>query len=273
MKSRSKFLTGAATIALVGGLQMAASTAIAGPSLVEITAGAFNAGAGLIAFNTSEYPSGATNPVATPAIYGGAAGSPTVTFGGFFQGQSIGSSNPSACPAGAEVSGCVLGSPTGGTLALDPSSPATFISGDGAQPAAPVLSGSPQFNGPIAILFSTPQSGVGLIGGFFDAACSTGITAFDASGNNLGTVCNSTTGDEFLGLVTSDGLARTLQVFFSTWSAANLPGASDIDNVRFGVGAAVSVPGGPSVPEPASLGLLGAGIAGLQAFLRRRKRA
>src|SRR5208282_164711 len=97
MKSRSTFMAGAAATALVGALQMAASTAVAGPSLAEITVGAFNAGAGLITFSEPSVPLGTSNPVMTPAVYGGGAGSPTVTFGGFFLGQSLGTSG--TCPA------------------------------------------------------------------------------------------------------------------------------------------------------------------------------
>ena len=52
--------------------------------------------------------------------------------------------------------------------------------------------------------FSTPQAGVGLIGGYFNAVGSTAITAYAADGSVIGSVTNSVTGDEFLGLVTSD---------------------------------------------------------------------
>lgn len=235
-------------------------------SIVQIDQGAFQAGAGLITFSEPSVPLGTQNPTYTPSMYGGGAGSPTVTFGGFFTGQSAGSTNPSACPAGAAVSGCVLGSPTG-PLTLDPNSPATFTAGDGAQPTSPILSGSPLFNGSIAVEFSTPQSGVGLIGGFFNAVGSTAITAYDANGNVIGSVTNNQTGDEFLGLVTSDDSAIIAGLLFHL--VGDEPFGFDIDNVQFGVGAQVIV---PSVPLPATLPLFGAGLGVLGVFSRRRKR-
>lgn len=266
-KVQSRLVVSAAAAILASGLMIAPSNAA--PSLVEIGAGAFNAGAGLITF--SEFPSNTQNPTYNPSDYGGGAGSPVVTFGGYFLGQSPGSSNPAACPVGAAVSGCVLGSPTG-PLALDPNSPVTFITGDAAQPTAPILSGSPLYNGPIAILFSTPQAGVGLIGGYFNSVCSTGITAFDAAGNSLGSVCNSQTGDDFLGLVTSDGSSDISGLLFSL--VGDEPAGFDIDNVEFGVGSQVTVPGGgETVPEPMTLSLFGAGLAGAAAIRRRGKKA
>ncbi|MGZ6015997.1 MAG: hypothetical protein ACXWKM_09660, partial [Phenylobacterium sp.] len=187
-------------------LQLAAATAMfatmasaSHAGIIDIPEASFQAGAGLITF--SEKPYGSVNPTYAPADYGGGAGSPTVTFGGYFTGQSLGDAG--SCPAGAALTGCVIGSPTG-TLSLDPNSPHTFIQSDGANPTSPVLSGSPIFNGPVSILFSTPQAGVGLDGGYFNNPHSTGITAFDINGNVIGTVSNQNYGIEFLGLVTSD---------------------------------------------------------------------
>ena len=145
---------------------------------------------------------------------------------------------------GAAVTGCVVGNPTG-PLTIDPNSPQTFITGDGAQPTAPILSGSPTYNGPIAIEFSTPQTGVGLIGGYFDAANSTAITAYDANGNVIGSVTNPTTGDVFLGLVTADHSATIAGLLFSL--VGDEPEGFDVDNIQFGVGAQVVAPG---TPEP-----------------------
>ncbi|WP_419729331.1 VPLPA-CTERM sorting domain-containing protein [Lichenicola sp.] len=259
-------LTGAGA-ALAVASPLGAIQAHASPSLVEITSGAFTAGSGLITFSEAGYPLGTTNPTFTPAQYGGGAGSPTVSFGGYFTGETPGSANPSACPTGAALSGCVLGSPTG-PLKLDPSSPATMIASDSAMPTSPILSGSPLYNGPIAIDFSTPQAGVGLIGGFFNAVCSTGITAFDAQGNNLGTVCNQQTGDEFLGLVTSDGSPDIAGLLFHL--VGSEPAGFDIDNVQFGTTGQVIVPP-TGVPEPAAIGILGTALAALGMVRRRRK--
>ncbi len=266
MSLRSAIMSSTAVIGMVAAAQILVVPANALPSLVEITAGAFTAGSGLITFSEPGYPLGTTNPVFAPTNYGGGAGSPTVTFGGFFSGQSLGTASP-PCPTGAAFTGCVLGSPTT-PLTIDPASPATFIAGDGAQPTAPILSGSPLYNGPIAIAFSTPQAGVGLIGGYFNNVCSTGITAFDAAGDNLGTVCNSTTGDEFLGLVTSDGSADISGLLFHL--VGSEPAGFDIDNVQFGLPGQVTVPG--AIPEPASLALLGTAFAAL-GLVRRRKKA
>jgi hypothetical protein len=251
-------------------LALAGSTAFA-DDIVQISQTAFNAGAGLITF--SEFDQGTVNPVYAPATYGGGAGSPTVTFGGYFNGQTGGSTNPGACPAGAAVTGCVLGNPTG-PLAINPNSPQTFIASDSAMPTSPVLSGSPLFNGSIAIKFSTPQAGVGLDGGYFDAIGSTAITAYGVDGTILGSVKNSQIGDDFLGLVTADGQADIAGLLFSL--VGDEPAGFDIDNVEFGTGAEVTVPGGgggtpPAVtPEPSTLLLLGTGIVGLASSVRRR---
>jgi len=252
-------LRSAAAAALFG---FAASAHAAG--IIDIDESAFQAGAGLITF--SEVPLGAVNPTYTPAQYGGGAGSPTVTFGGFFTGQSLGAASP-PCPAGAALTGCVLGNPTG-PLALDPNSPTTFTANDGASPDSPVLSGSPLFNGPIAIQFSIPQAGVGLLGGFFDSVGSTAITAFDANGNVIGSVSNTQTGLEFLGLVTADHSATISGLLFSL--VGDEPAGFAIDDVRFGVGSQVVVPG---APEASTWAMMLIGFAGIGFASYRRVRA
>lgn len=241
----------------------AAGTASA-ESILQVNQSAFTAGAGEITF--SEYPVGTTNPVYAPAKYGGGASSPTVTFGGYFVGQQPGSTQPAACPPGAIVSGCVLGKPTG-PLVIDPTSPQTFITTDGAMPTSPVLSGYPLYDGSIAIAFSTPQEGVGLIGGYFDALGSTGITAYAADGSVLGTVSNRQTGDEFLGLVTADGTADISGIEFSL--VGDEPAGFDIDNLEFGAQGQVTVPGAVT-PEPSSIVLLGTGLLGVAGKVRKR---
>jgi hypothetical protein len=258
MLKHSSLAIGVAAAALLG---LAASAHAAG--IIDINEGAFQAGAGQITF--SEVPLGTVNPTYTPAQYGGGAGSPTVTFGGFFTGQSLGAASP-PCAAGAELSGCVLGNPTG-PLTIDPSSPQTFTAIDGSNPDSPVLSGSPQFNGPIAIEFSTPQAGVGLIGGFFNAVGSTAITAFDANGNVIGSVSNTEEGLEFLGLVTADHSATISGLLFSLVGAE--PAGFAIDDVRFGVGSQVVVPG---TPEPTTWAMMLIGFAALAIAGRRAAR-
>jgi hypothetical protein len=253
MKSMHRALT----IAALLGLSAAAQAGV-----VRIQESAFLPTAGLITF--SEFGPGTQNPTYAPATYGGGAGAPTVTFDGWFLGQARGTA--ATCPPGAAVTGCVVGNPTG-PLALDPASPNAFITSDGANPTSPVLSGSPTFNGSIAILFSTDQVGVGLTGGFFNAIGGTAITAFDRSGNVIGSVTNARTGIEFLGLVTEDGSATIAGLLFSLVGAE--PAGFAIDNVRFGRAGDIVNPN--PVPEPATLSLLGLGLLGAAAARRRRR--
>jgi hypothetical protein len=245
------------TIAICSVIAISSSAKAA--AVIQVDEAAFVAGAGLITF--SEKPLGTQNPVYAPLDYGGGAGSPTVTFGGFFTGQSLGGN---AC--GGAASGCVIGTPTG-PLSLAGNSPVTFISDDAATPRSPVLSGSPQFNGPIAILFSTPQTGVGLVGGFFDSQHSTAITAFDVNGNILGSLANDQTGEEFLGLVTSDHSAAIGGLLFSLVGAENAGFA--VDDIRFGVGEQVV---SPSVPEPSTWAMMILGFAGIGFMAYRQSR-
>jgi len=252
--------------AFLASFALAALTAnVANATVVRVSEADFTAAAGLITF--SEFSLGTVNPTYAPGDYGGGAGSPTVTFGGFFQGQMLSADPGVDCP-GAAATACIVGDPTG-PLSLDPTSPNTFITGDGSNPTSPVLSGTPRFNGGIAILFDTLVAGVGFDGGFFNAANSTGITAFGADGTLLGTVTNNGTGIEFLGLVLDTGEALIAGVFLDLVGAE--PAGFAIDNLRFGVAGQVTVPGA-EVPIPAALPLFLAGLAGLHAVGRRKKR-
>lgn len=247
MKFKRYLILSSATLLILAGNASA--------SIVQITQSAFQAGSGLITF--SEVPLGTQNPVYTPSLYGGTNNEPTVKFGGYYVGQSIG--NASTCTNGQEISGCVVGKPTG-PLTLSPNSPATFTASDGSDPTSPALSGSPLFNGPISMTFSVPVAGVGLAGGYFDALNSTAITAYDANGNVIGSVTNSQLGYEFLGLVTSDGSATISGLQFSLVGPE--PEGFDIDNLRFGLQGQVTVPG-PGSPEPGTFALLVVPFAGL----------
>ncbi len=240
-------------------LSLLASTSQAG--IIQIDETNFNAGAGVITF--SEFALNTVNPTYTPTDYGGAPTDPTVTFDGYFSGQAL-SSNPGVDCPGAAATACVSGSPTN-PLSLDPSSPNTFITTDGSNPTSPVLSGTPTFNGPIAVLFSSDQFGVGFDAGFFDGIGSTAITAFARDGSLIGSVSNSILGIEFLGLVTDDNTASIAGVFLDLIS--NEPAGFAIDNIRFGGVADVDV--GP-IPEPTSLALLGFGLLGFN-LLKKRK--
>lgn len=234
---------------------------IANAQIVRVSEGDFLATAGLITF--SEFAGGTVNPTYAPATYGGGVGSPTVTFDGYFSGQSLSATPGVDCP-GAAASACVIGNPTG-PLSLDAASPDTFITGDGANPTSPVLSGSPQFNGPIAVLFDVDQFGVGFGAGFFNAAGSTGITAFARDGTLLGTVSNDGLGIEFLGLVAT-GPKGIAGVFLDL--VGSEPAGFAIDNLRFGVRGQVNEPN--AIPEPATWGMMIVGF-GLVGFAARRK--
>ncbi len=246
-------------IAAIACLSAAATSA----AVVKVDAAVFGAGSGLITF--SEFAVNTVNPVYAPVSYGASAASPTVTFGGYFTGQSL-STNPLAdCPDGAATA-CVAGAPTG-PLSLDAASAATFITLDGANPTAPVLTGSPRFDGSVAIFFDADQSGVGLEGGYFDMIGATAITAFARDGSVLGMLANAAEGMEFLGLATDDGSARIAGLLFSI--SGGEPGGFAIDNLRFGTGSQI-VLAPADVPEPASLALLGLGLIGVRVARRRK---
>lgn len=204
-------------------------------AVLPIDEGAFQPGSGLITF--SEFSLGTANPIYPPAAYGGGPGSPTVTFEGFFQGQML--ATPANCPAGAAPTGCVQGTPSS-PLTLAAGAPNTTIVNDGANPTSPVLSGTPTFNGPIAVLFNLDVAGVGLEGGFFDNVGGTAVTAFDSAGNQLGSFSNTALGFQFLGLVTSDGSNAIRGLLFSLVGPEAAGFA--IDNLRFGTSEQVEPP-------------------------------
>lgn len=178
--------------------------------VIRVDRSAFQPDAGIITF--AEFKQGTQNPVYRPEHYGGAAGGVTVAFGGFFQGQQIASA--SVCPKGAARTGCLDGLP-GSPLALDQSAPVTYVEHDGSNPSSPALSGSPKFNGPVSMLFSTDVAGVGLAGGFFNSHEATAIRAFDRSGRMIGGVRNLELGMEYMALVTVDGMNQIAGLQFS----------------------------------------------------------
>ncbi|MEX3070555.1 PEP-CTERM sorting domain-containing protein [Vibrio alginolyticus] len=226
----------------------------------------FNSGSGVITF--SEFSLGTNNPYYTPTEYGGEASDPNVSFGGWFSGQSL-SQNPSADCPGAAASACIIGQPSS-PLSLDANSPSTFITQDGSNPTSPVLSGTPRFNGGIAVLFSEDQFGVGFDGGYFNAVTSTAITAFDRAGNLIGSVSNTVTGIEFLGLATDDGTSSIAGVFLDL--VGNEPAGFAIDNIRFGQFSDIDVDIiRTPIPEPSSWALLLIGFAVLS--MRYRPKA
>ena len=211
-----------------------------GSGIVRISPASFVAGSGSITF--SEFPISTINPTYTPANYGGGAASPAVTFRGFFAGQALGTA--ATCPPGAAITGCVVGSATN-PLTLGAAAPNTSIVPDSANPTSPVLSGTPTFNGSIAVLFNTNQAAVGLEGGFFDSIGGTAITAFRRDGTIIGSVSNAANGIEFLGLATSDRSESIAGLLFSLVGAEAAGFA--IDNLRFGTAGQVVVGPPPAI--------------------------
>ncbi len=207
------------------------------PGVVRLSESQFRAGAGRITF--SEVPQNTRNPVYTPQMYGGRPNEPTVHFGGYLAGRRLGRGDE--CPRGAAPTGCLAGSPRQ-PLQLDPNAPPTFATFDGTAGISDVqLSGSPKWNGPIAILFSRDIAGVGLMGGWFDAAESTAITVYDREGAILGRALNRGVGREFLALATADLVQRIAALEFHL--VGREPAGFGIDDVRFGNSEQVEVPG------------------------------
>ncbi|ETD89855.1 PEP-CTERM sorting domain-containing protein [Rhodobacter capsulatus] len=196
-------------------------------SVIRIPREAFGPDAGEITFD--ELPRGSRNPIYAPPTYGAPEGGVIVGFGGFFEGQAIGTA--ATCPPGAALTGCVIGTPLA-PLRLAQTAPATQIRQDGANPHSPSLSGTPVFNGPVTMIFDRDVAGVGLAGGYFDTPQSTAIQAFDRQGRLIGGVRNLGTGMEYLALVTGDGSDRIAGVQFSLVGAEGAGFA--IDDLSFG---------------------------------------
>ncbi len=228
---------------LAVGAVMALLVAPASAALVNLGPGSFTPAASVITFD-----SGPSNPTYT-------IGGNTVSFGPNFAGQTVGGGFPATLTDHTPNAGPLV-------LVTDAGNP-TFITGDGANPTSPVLSGTPIFNGPISVLFATPVAAVGLSGGYFDAVGATTIEAYGVNGNILGSITNSITGIEFYGLFDNAGANIAGISFFITGSE---PAGFAIDNFTFG-NADVVV--GGQVPEPGTLLLLGSGLIGLVGLRRR----
>ncbi len=237
-------------VPVAAGLLLSAGSASA--QLIRVGPGDFTAAATTITF--SEFARGTNNPVYSFTGLAG-LGNMSVSFAGAFTGQTV---------TGFGV-GTLSGNPTG-PLSLNTSVNAS-IRGDGSNPTSPVLSGTPMFNGPVVMLFSTPVGFVALDGGFFDALNGTSITGYSANGAALGSFTNQSLGIETYGFATADGSNSISGLAF--YITGNEPGGFAIDNVRFGTANELVNPPN-SVPEPASFSLLFAGAAGMMALRRRR---
>jgi len=224
----------------------------ANATLVDLGPGSFVALAPTITFD--EVALGTINPSIT--LSAGSLGNVTVSFAGSFVGQSIVGGFPST----------ISGTPTG-PLTLNGGNTVTV--NDGAPGAtSPVLSGSPTFNGPISVLFSTPVAAVGLKAGYFDAVGATTIQAFDSLGNVLGAIVNTVTGFEFYGLADSAGANVIAGISF--YITGNEPAGFQIDNLTFGAADVIRDPL-PGVPDGGSTSLMLIGAMGFLSLMRKRK--
>ncbi len=241
---RDIFLAMALLTATLAAEAAGAAEPPSGARAVRIEEGQFRPGAGRITFR--ELPLGARNPTITPSMYGGDATSPTVSFGGWFRG--MGPSGPGDCPRGAPLTGCVSGTPSA-PLSIDPASRQAFIVFDSAPPVnAPSMSGTPAFNGSIAVLFDKDMAAVGLRGGYFDAVGTTGISIYDRAGHELGQAANRRVGQEFIGIATADLQPRIAGLEFHLVGPE--PAGFGINSIRFAKTTEVDLPDSVKPPAP-----------------------
>lgn len=240
-------------LAVAVGFALLAATS-ASAQLVRLGPGAFTPAATTITF--SEQPLNTINPVYT---FSGVPdlGNVTVSFAGAFNGQTVTGGFPLT----------LSGNPTN-PLSLN-TTVQTFITTDGANPTSPILSGTPTYNGPIVMFFSTPVAAVALDGGYFNAIGATSITGYDALGNVLGTFTNSALGIENYGFADASGNNVISDLAF--YITGDEPAGFAIDNVQFGSASVVVIPG--VAPEPGTIVLFATGLIGIAAAARRRRKA
>ncbi|MES1925621.1 PEP-CTERM sorting domain-containing protein [Salinisphaera sp. T31B1] len=240
-------------------LVLAQGTASA--AVIPISAANFSPSAFAIGFN--EVPLGTANPV-----YDAPPGLPTtatVSFGGYFLGQTLGTSAQCGGQAG-----CLIGNP-GSELTLDPDASSVFTTLDLASSNNPVLSGDPLFTGSISVLFGQDQAGVGFMAGFADSIGANRFTAFDRNGNILGTIDNQSLGYSLLALGNDDGTENIAGVQLTLTNLLDTGVAAE--SLFFGGADQLDIEPGSNVdvPEPAGLGLA-CFMLGLIGFTLRRRR-
>ena len=112
--------------------------------------------------------------------------------------------------------------------------PNTFITDDASNPTSPVLSGSPQFFGPITVTFVNPTdstkpataTNITFDSGYFDTVGSTTITYFDINGATISSVVNSQLGIQTFSA--PNGIHG-----FTIAATGNEPAGFALDNLSF----------------------------------------
>lgn len=228
--------------ALARAVVLAAALAPGAAHAALVDPGAFAAAGPAITFGT-DADIGATNPVVTVAGV-------SVAFGGSFAGQTLTGGFPDTLATRAPSAPLALA----GT---------STILGDLAFPDGPVLTGTPDFNGPVAVLFGQGVRAVaftlGELGELGDAS-GVAVEAYAADGTSLGTLISSEFGLQQVRIADSLGrLIRGISVF----NNGDIELSWAIDTLTFSLPRA-------DVPAPAALPLLLGGILGLAAVARRR---